>query len=1463
MRFTARSVCAFISILPLFPATQLLAQVAVVVTPKGDTETARNQYTSGYSATFRVTNETPGAGTTQFQITCNSHGPVVCDSIRPTTLTLNNGSTFATVTAYYSVGAAGTGQLVGRATAGAVSDTGYRAVPVQIPPGAPRVDFSFWLDSLQPLGRCAATCFAAAYSQSTVPYFTLDAARGVTLVYQGDRVAANTFVLVDVQPDGAFANPTEYQLGIKFGSIQYPFVNGDTILHFAFPTSNGSQSHRLGGQFASDTISHFGHGVVFPMEIQVSSKISGTLYTNRLPTRYLSVNEATSPIARGWTISGVQRAWIQSDGSLMITDGAGNISYFPKSGSAFVTPTGEFSTVTSVTGGYVRSYPDSLKVFFNAGGGIVDSVKDRFGNRTYYQYDGSGRLQYIWDPIMQLTTLTYGTYGLSSVTDASGRVTNFTVLSNRTLTTITDPDGVATTFGYVSNGRLSTVTDRNGATTTLGYDSQSGKLATVTYPSIPIFGTSSQSPVDSVFDWHKRGVPYSTTLTTPITIPKSDTLFGRVKDPEGHVTKFTVNRWGQPTQITNALNKVTVVHYTDAGLPDSVAGPGYGQAFDRMVYNADGLPTASYSAAKDTVLITYGGWAQPTIVRAKGRDSTRYILGSNGRIDTVRVGGPVAQTMTYDTRGRVLLTRNGQGDTVQSITYRSNGYQNTQLIVRPGPRIVRLIQDIYGRLAAVKDSSAGLPDQLIYYDSLNRVRSVQRPDGFTITYSYGGLYLRKVAFPWSDSLPIPGVDSVATVYNALGWPILTKDARGRTDSLMYNRDGLLVRTRTRRSLNLDIAYDAVHRPIQRIGTDTVAISYNDDSLKVISKSAQSTDTTFANLRGQPVRVVTVLAGRPYTQTYHYTTPGGLLDTLRAVGLASDSFVVRTFSYDTQRGLLSTLALRSQTTTLDYDNNWNITKFTYPFSTFDSLTRGGLTAPNKRTSDAVANTTVERWLGYNAIGQIDRHLRHTQKIGRWFTYDSLGQLRQGTNRLRVPDSLPTGCPNYDYGMSGSCTPITSYNPLDSARYLYSAVGNRLDLLAHYDSTGTRITFFNGCNYATDLEGNTTSRTTGSGTCPAPIDSLVWNAEGQLKRLVFPSGVKIAYYYDGAGRVVRKDSAGAARAYYLWAGDHLFAELNSAATTKTAEYAYNAGMDRPQALIVGQSIYRARLDGLGNVLALTDSAGAVKRTYTYDDWGLTGTGSDAGNFNSRDRMRWKGALWMGPEVDLYFMRSRWYEPATGRFLSEDPMGLRGGLNLFAYAANDPVNGRDPTGGCLIRGFQVFSWDAEKKHWVWIYDEITSIDCGRGELMNHQDGPSKGRGDGGGPKLDKVPFVEVTPTKTQCFVDNMRRGADIFGLPTTMFAGLGGTYVAVGSAAKVVGGRAATSIAIKEMLTVRPPGNYSGTMTESEIMASARAGEMSEIAASGGRMARFGDGMLKAAAAFAVGYAIGSWLDCGQQP
>ncbi|MBQ7590641.1 MAG: RHS repeat-associated core domain-containing protein [Verrucomicrobia bacterium] len=63
-----------------------------------------------------------------------------------------------------------------------------------------------------------------------------------------------------------------------------------------------------------------------------------------------------------------------------------------------------------------------------------------------------------------------------------------------------------------------------------------------------------------------------------------------------------------------------------------------------------------------------------------------------------------------------------------------------------------------------------------------------------------------------------------------------------------------------------------------------------------------------------------------------------------------------------------------------------------------------------------------------------------------------------------------------------------------------------------------------------------------------------------------------------------------------------------------------------------------------------------------------------------------LFQGREYDydtaLYYFRNRWYEPETGRWLSPDPIGISGGLNLYAFCGNDPVNFVDPMGLAIVK-------------------------------------------------------------------------------------------------------------------------------------------------------------------------------------
>jgi RHS repeat-associated protein len=67
--------------------------------------------------------------------------------------------------------------------------------------------------------------------------------------------------------------------------------------------------------------------------------------------------------------------------------------------------------------------------------------------------------------------------------------------------------------------------------------------------------------------------------------------------------------------------------------------------------------------------------------------------------------------------------------------------------------------------------------------------------------------------------------------------------------------------------------------------------------------------------------------------------------------------------------------------------------------------------------------------------------------------------------------------------------------------------------------------------------------------------------------------------------------------------------------------------------------------------------------------------------------------GPQYEhgsrLEIIGARYYDPDLGRFLSEDPIGISGGLNLYAYAGNDPVNKADPTGTSEQCGYAWFEW------------------------------------------------------------------------------------------------------------------------------------------------------------------------------
>ena len=130
------------------------------------------------------------------------------------------------------------------------------------------------------------------------------------------------------------------------------------------------------------------------------------------------------------------------------------------------------------------------------------------------------------------------------------------------------------------------------------------------------------------------------------------------------------------------------------------------------------------------------------------------------------------------------------------------------------------------------------------------------------------------------------------------------------------------------------------------------------------------------------------------------------------------------------------------------------------------------------------------------------------------------------------------------------------------------------------------------------------------------------------------------------------------------------------TATARYKQGLGIDEPLARTVIGATYFYQADGLGSITSLSSSTGTLPQTYKYDSFGnLTGsTGSVTNPFQFTAREN-------DAETGLYYYRARYYDPSVGRFLSEDPIQFKGGINFYAYVGNNAINYKDPSGTGVV--------------------------------------------------------------------------------------------------------------------------------------------------------------------------------------
>ncbi len=1013
---------------------------------------------------------------------------------------------------------------------------------------------------------------------------------------------------------------------------------------------------------------------------------------------YNSRSRRTGRFGYGWNDSYDIRILPGLAGAVILIDADGREEEFqPGTDGTFAAPPGNHDILaTDSTGTYRLSRKNGMVVTFNQEGRPT-SVADPNGNTTSYNYDGE-ILSGITGPAGQILTFTADGNGLlTGITDSAGRSSLFSYDAEGNLTMVTNPAGDSRMFSYDADHNLIRKTDTLGRTTDYAYDDQDRVLRSL------------------AADGKTHQVEYNAPGTTTVSdTADRQTVF--IHDDSGRVTEkidaqnnMTEYGWDADMNLTSIKDAGGTRSYEFDNVGNLLSKTDQDGNTTTYTYDSRGNLLSITDPEGRSLGFTYDQQGNLLSVRDAAGNVTRYQYNARGRI-TGKID-PTGRNWSYayDESGNIIKITGPTGAAI-NLTYDAAGNLNS--LADPNGKVSSFEHDILNRLTSITDP---LGNQTVFtYDAMGNRLSATDADGNTTTFAYD--YQNRVvgivdALGRTTSFAYSAAGCSACGDNGDGRPATVTDANGRTTTFEYDALGRLSKEARPSANENSYQYDATGNLLAMTDGKGQITRYRYDNLgRLLEKTYPDGTATFFTYDASN-NIIT--AGNQYIS---YRMAYDLLDRLTEI---SDSNGMKTvYEYDAlgNRTRMITPAGGVVTYAYDLDNR------PARIDSWAGSIGFAYDAAGRRTALSLPNGITTSY-AYDNAGRL-LHLQGVNRKGRLVNFFSYTHDKTGNRLTNAADNWQKSY-NYDnaYQILGAALTRNhkngkyggkkhekheSHHAKDKNKregngrhahhgklraFSYDPAGNRMngpqDKDVYLYNEENQLTYDRRHYYQYDENGNLVRKIRLDEDGEIRHETTYgYDYENRLTKITkngHDESTTVGFKYDPFGRriekMVEKYGDGKIKVNiftYVYDNEDIILEIRTKPhggkeKTQKISYLHGPGLDEPLAIEEKGRIYFYHADGLGSIVALSDKKGHTVQTYDYSPFG---TLKRHGN-KIKNHYTFTGREW-DRETGLYYYRARYYDPKTGRFITEDPLGFASGTtNLYSYVGNNPLNWVDPWG------------------------------------------------------------------------------------------------------------------------------------------------------------------------------------------